>query len=152
MDSGILAVTAANTLVAAAVTDAWEAARRGFSRLFGHGDLKDSEAAERRLAATHDELIGTAGIELEHVQARLAAQWATRLTDLLDEAPDAEADMRALIAEIQALLPAAAAAHDHAVAAGRDISIEASRGGVAAGVIHGNVSPPGPTMPGPASA
>jgi hypothetical protein len=35
------------------------------------------------------------------------------------------------------------------VAAGRDVEITAS-GGVAAGVIHGNVAPGNPTLPGPA--
>jgi hypothetical protein len=39
-------------------------------------------------------------------------------------------------------------ASDHAVAAGRDMSVTASGGGIAAGVIHGNVAPPGPTLPG----
>ena len=32
----------------------------------------------------------------------------------------------------------------------RDVNITASGGGTAAGVIHGNVSPPGPTRPGQA--
>lgn len=40
-------------------------------------------------------------------------------------------------------------ASDHAAAAGRDMKITASGGGTAAGVIHGNVTPPGPTPPGP---
>jgi hypothetical protein len=40
-------------------------------------------------------------------------------------------------------------ASDHAAAAGRDMSITASDGGTAAGVIHGNVTPLGPTRPGP---
>jgi hypothetical protein len=42
-----------------------------------------------------------------------------------------------------------AVASDHAVAAGGDVTITASGGGTAAGVIHGNVTP-GPTLPGPA--
>jgi hypothetical protein len=41
-------------------------------------------------------------------------------------------------------------ASDHAVAAAGDVTITASGGGTAAGVIHGNVAPPGPTPPGPA--
>ena len=41
-------------------------------------------------------------------------------------------------------------ASDHAVAAGRDVKITADRGGLAAGVVHGDVAPPGPTPPGPA--
>lgn len=40
-------------------------------------------------------------------------------------------------------------ASDHSAAAGRDVHITASGGGIAAGVIHGNVTP-GPTPPGPA--
>jgi hypothetical protein len=40
-------------------------------------------------------------------------------------------------------------ASDHAVAAGRDMNITASGGGIAAGVIDGDVTP-GPTPPGPA--
>jgi hypothetical protein len=43
-------------------------------------------------------------------------------------------------------------ASDHAVAAGRDVNVTASGGGTAAGVIHGNVTPPGPTQPGPAGS
>jgi hypothetical protein len=44
----------------------------------------------------------------------------------------------------------AVSAAGHSVAAGRDVKITASNGGTAAGVIHGNVAPPGPTRPGPA--
>ena len=74
----------------------------------------------------------------------------TRLADLLEEDPGVEADLRALVQEIQAQLPAGVvSAADHAVAAGRDVNITASGGGVAAGVIHGNVAPPDPTRAGP---
>ena len=41
-------------------------------------------------------------------------------------------------------------ASGHSAAAGRDMNITASGGGIAAGVIHGNVTPPDPTPPGPA--
>ena len=62
-----------------------------------------------------------------------------------------EAELRALVEEVAAQLPAAAvSAADHSVAAGRDVKITASGGGTAAGVIHGNVAPPNPTPPGPA--
>ncbi len=61
------------------------------------------------------------------------------------------AELRALVEEVAAQLPAAAvSAADHSVAAGRDVNITASGGGTAAGVIHGNVTPPNPTPPGPA--
>ena len=40
---------------------------------------------------------------------------------------------------------------DHAVTAGHDVNVRADGGSVAAGVIYGNVTPPGPTPPGPAT-
>lgn len=147
-----LAALAGNTVVAAATTDAWEATRRGFVRLLGRGDPDRTKVAERRLAETYEQLTGVEGQDLEQVRSALAVRWAGRLADLLEEHPDAEADLRALVQEIQAALPAGiVSAADHAVAAGRDMTISATSGGVAAGVIHGNVTP-GPTQPGLADA
>jgi hypothetical protein len=147
-----LAALAGNTVVTAAVTDAWEAARKGFARLLGRGDPAKTKLADERLAETHDQLTQATGADLEPVQAALEAQWVTRMRDLLQEDPDVEAELRTLVQNIQAQLPAGiVSAADHAVAAGRDVSISASEGGVAAGVIHGNVAPPGPTSPGPAN-
>jgi hypothetical protein len=134
---------AGQTVVAAAVTDAWEAARQRFARLLGRGDPD--------LAATHAQLTGAEGADLERARAALEAQWVTRLADLLEEDPGIEADLRTLVEEIQARLSASVvSAADHAIAAGRDVNINASGGGVAAGVIHGNVGPPNPIGQGPA--
>jgi hypothetical protein len=137
-----LAALAGNTVVAAATTDAWEAASRGFARLLGRGDRHRTDVAERRLAETREQLAGAEGQDLEQVRATLAERWAGRLADLLEEHPDAEADLRVLVQQIRATLPAGmvSAAH-HAVAAGHDVTISATSGGVAAGVIHGNVTP-----------
>ena len=148
-----LAALAGSTVVTAAVTDAWESARKGFARLLGRGDPAKIKLAEQRLAETHDQLTQAAGKDMERVRAALEAQWGTRLTDLLEEDPGVEADLRTLVQEIQAQLPPGlVSAADHAVAAGRDVNISASEGGVAAGVIHGDVTPPGPIRPGPADA
>ena len=147
-----LAALAGNTVVAAATTDAWEAARRGFARLLGRGEPDRTQVAERRLAETREELTGAGGKDLEQARAALAERWAGRLADLLEEHPDAEADLRALVQQIQAALPGPmVSAADHAVAAGRDVNISAASGAVAAGVIHGNVTLPDPIRPGPAS-
>ena len=122
-----LAALAGNTVVTAAVTDAWEAARKGFARLLGRGDPDKTKLAERRLAETHDQLTHAKGADLDRVRAALEGQWVTRLADLLEDDPGVEADLRALVREIQAQLPAGMmSAADHAVAAG---------------VIHGNVTP-----------
>jgi hypothetical protein len=112
-----LAALAGNTVVAAASTDAWEAARRGFARLLGRGDPGRTEVAERRLAETHEQLTRRAGTDLEAARSALEAQWVTRLADLLEEDPGVEADLRTLVQEIQAALPAGMmSASDHAVA------------------------------------
>ena len=144
-----LAALAGNTVVAAATTDAWEAARRKFARLLGRGDPKKEQLAEKRLEETRQQLASVSGQELEKARAELGKVWQVRLEDLLEEDPDVEADLRALVEQIQAQLPAGTvAAADHAVAAGRDVNISAS-GGIAAGVIHGGVSVGNPPSPGP---
>jgi len=147
-----LAGWAGQTVAAAAVTDVWETARHKVARLLGRGDARKSEVAERWLAETHQQLAAAEGADLEPVQAEAARRWEGRFADLLDEDPGVEADLRALAEEIQAQLPAGiVSAADHSVAAGGNVNITASDGGTAAGVIHGNVAPPGPTRPGPAN-
>lgn len=140
-----LAQWAGQTVVAAAVTDVWASARRKFARLFGRGDRRRTEAAERWLAETHEVLAAAEGTELESVRAHQAQRWQGRFADLLDEDPDVEADLRTLLEEVRAQLPTKmVTAADHSVAAGRDVAITISGGGIAAGVVHGNITPPDP--------
>lgn len=147
-----LAALAGNTVVVAATTDAWEAARCKFAPLLGRGDAARTQVAVQRLEETHQQLTATSGADLESVRSALEAQWMTRLVDLLEEDPGVEADLRAVVEEIRAALPAGVVSvADHAVVAGRDVNVSADRGGLAAGVIHGNVAPPGPTSRGPVS-
>ena len=147
-----LASLAGQTVVTAAVTDAWETARRKIARLFGGDDSERTRRAERRLDQTREQLTAARGADVERVRADLAATWKMRLADLLEEDPGAEAELRATVEEIRALLPTGPVSTvDHAVVAGGNVNIGATSRGVAAGVIHGNVAPPGPSMPGPAS-
>jgi hypothetical protein len=101
----------------------------------------------RPLAAVTPGLAAAAPGELERMRQDLAREWAGRFKDLIADHPDAAGELDGLVQEVQI---GTAAASGHAVAAGRDLTITAS-GGVAAGVIHGNVSA-GPTRPGPASS
>lgn len=138
---------ASRTVLAAAATDAWETAKSGIARLLGRGDLHSTEVAERRLEQTRQQLTGASPAD----RAQLEATWRTRLLDLLDEQPDAAADLRTLIQHLQALLPVGVvSAADRGVVAGRDVRVTASGGGVAAGAVHGNISLQNPTIPGPA--
>ena len=136
-----LASLAGNAVVAAASTDAWEGARRGIAKLLGRGDPDKTRLAERRLAKTRDQLTRVTGTDGERARSALAAQWAAWLADLLAEHPDAEADLRVLVEEVNVAVTAA----DHSLAAGGDVSIIASGSGIAAGVIHGPVAGPGGT-------
>ncbi len=150
MDVASLVALAGNTLVAATVTDAWKTTRDRIARLFGRG--QPDPTIERRLDATRNRLAATPSVEVKQVEADLAAEWAVRLKDLLADHPGAETELRALIEEVRALLPAGlVAAIDHSVGAGRDVNVSADHGSVAAALIHGNVAPPGPTLPGPTS-
>ena len=148
-----LAQFAGQTVAAAAVTDMWEAVRGRFARLLGRGDARKAEVAERWLAQTREQLAAAVpGADLERVREAQAERWAGRFADLLDEDPGAEPELRALVEEVAAGVPAGTvSATGHSVAAGRDVTITASGGGTAAGVIHGNVAPPDPTGPGPAA-
>lgn len=151
MDIGSLVALAGNTIVTAAVTDTWETARHRFARLFGRG--KPDPATERRLEATRSQLAATPGADLEQVRADLASRWALRLADLLEEDPDVEAELRAVVDEIRATLPASGvSAVGHSVAAGGDVNVRADHGSVAAAAIHGNVALPNPTGPSPANS
>ena len=146
-----LAQFAGQTVAAAAITDVWESVRGRFVRLLGRGDARKSEVADRWLEQTREQLAAAGPGTLEQARRAAAERWAGRFADLLDEDPAIEAELRALVDEVAAELPAGAvSATDHAVAAGRDLKIRASDGSVAAGVIHGNVTPGNPTEPGPA--
>ena len=146
-----LAQFAGQTVAAAAVTDVWESVRGRFARLLGRGDARKTQVAEGWLAQTREQLAAAPGAELEQVTGAQAERWAGRFADLLDEDPGLETELRALVEETRAQLPAqAVTATGHSVAAGGNVTITASGGGTAAGVIHGNVAPPNPTGPGPA--
>ncbi len=146
-----LAQSAGQTVAGAAITDVWEAVRGRFAQLLGRGDPRRTQVAEQWLAQTHEQFAAATGAELERTRETQAERWAGRFADLLDEDPDIEAELRALVEEVAARLPAGeVSAAGHSVAAGRDVNITTSGGGIAAGVIHGNVALPNPTGPGPA--
>jgi len=157
-----LAQFAGQTVAAAAITDVWESVRARYAKLLGHGNAQRTKAADRWLRQTREQLTTAApGTALEQAQRAATEQWAARFADLLDEDPALATELRALANEVAAQLHAPpVSAAGHSVAAGQDVQIEASGGGIAAGVIHGNVTPPSPvpqdsaapnpTPPGPA--
>lgn len=97
-----LATAGGTALVGAMVTDSWEGARKRFARLLGRGNDKETEAAANRLEKSRGILTGLSGADLEKAQAEQAVVWRTRLGDLLEDHPDVEGELRALVAEVQA--------------------------------------------------
>lgn len=103
MDIDALAALAANTVVATAVTDAFEGLRGKAARIFGRD--KPDPGIQRRLDATRQQLAASTPGELESTRATQAHQWETRFADLLADHPEAAGELQALLAEFRAALP-----------------------------------------------
>lgn len=95
---------AANTVVAAAATDAFEGVRDQVARLFGRG--KPDPAIERRLETTRAELSTVAGADAARVEAAQHVLWRVRFADLCEAYPEAVKELEQLVAALRAQLPA----------------------------------------------
>jgi hypothetical protein len=147
-----LASAAAETIVIAAAGDGWTKVKQAFARLLGRGDRPPAGAAAKRLDETRAELAAVTGPDLEDARGRLRAAWRTRLSDLLEEAPELAVELRVLVQQIQADPQARpVSASGTGMAAGHDINVTASGGGMAAGTVAGSFLAVNPTQPGPAS-
>jgi hypothetical protein len=101
-----LAALAGQMVVDAAATDGWAIAESGYAQLLGRGDAEQTKQVEKWLDETREQLTGGAGADNELIRTALAGRWAGRWADLLEENPDAEAELRALVQQSQAALPA----------------------------------------------
>ncbi|WP_433046402.1 hypothetical protein [Dactylosporangium sp. CS-033363] len=134
-----LASSAATALVGAMAKDGWQAVRAGVARLLGRGDARAEQAALETL----DE--DAAGLR-PGGEAEVTGAWAVRLKDLLRADPEAAAALRDLLTPDGG---GAVSASGSALAAGRDVHVQAAYGGVAAGTIQGPVTTTAhPTSPG----
>jgi hypothetical protein len=135
-----LAHYAGQMVAAAAMTDVWESARGRFARLLGRPDERKTRAAEQRLEQTRQQLAAAApGATLERAVNTAAQVWATRFEDLLDNDPDARAELLALVMELTAELPAAVVPAVNRMAAWPDVNVAVS-GGLAAALLWGECS------------
>ena len=135
-----LAALAGRTVVDAAAADEWETAQRRFARILGRGDAEQTRLVELRLKETHEKLIGAAEKDAGLVRTALGVGWTAWLLDFLEENPGTEADLQALVQEIQSVLPdETVSASDHAVSANGAVSTDAAQG-------------PGPEHPGALAA
>jgi hypothetical protein len=136
-----LATSAATTMVNAMATDTWQSIRVRLAQLLGRGETRSEQMALETLDEDAETLSGE---PTAMVRREVTAAWTIRLRDLLRSDPKVAAGLRELVAEVDASTGAASAS-GHGVAVGRDMTIRASYGGTAAGVIHGSVSPSNPT-------
>jgi hypothetical protein len=98
-----LALTGGTTLVAAMATDAWQTARAWIVRLFRHGDSTQRSAIEAQL--TNSNTLVMQAQDTDRVRKGLVALWQLQLEALLRQYPDAEEELRNLIAEVRDALP-----------------------------------------------
>ncbi|MFJ7271274.1 hypothetical protein ACIQV3_32305 [Streptomyces sp. NPDC099050] len=147
-----LAAAGGAAVVQAATTDAWTELRDRVARWFGRGDGELERVQLERLDRSAAELVAGAGSEQE--RALQATVWRTRIEDLLESLPD-DAERERAAAGLRALLEDTAAAGAISagaggVAAGRDVSVKAEGGSIAAAVLHGGAHIGPPPVPDPA--
>ncbi|CAM5302004.1 hypothetical protein AB0F92_22755 [Kitasatospora aureofaciens] len=102
-----LAAAGGTAVVSAAATDIWQATKGKVARLFGRGDDRDEQRVSVQLDRIPMELDQAAEPQQERVRAALRDRWTVKLTELLEENPELEDDLRALVEEVRAAVPAA---------------------------------------------
>src|SRR5690348_17217035 len=118
-----LSALAGQMVVDTAATDEWQTAEHRYARLLGRGDATQTRLAEHWLEETRKQLAGGAGTDMAMIRTALAGRWAGRWADLLEENPDAEAELRGFVREIQTAPSAERlSTSDHAVFANGDVS------------------------------
>jgi hypothetical protein len=98
-----LAGAGSAALVGAMATDAWQATRSGVARLFGRGGPARQIAIEAQLDGSAA-LVAQAG-DPDEVRRSLVQVWRLQFEALLRQRPDAEEELRALVAQVGQALP-----------------------------------------------
>jgi hypothetical protein len=146
-----LASLAANTVVTAAVSDAWESFRRRFALIIGRGSRRAEGVADGRLTETANVLVipGADVTSANYARRVQEERWRARLADFLEEHPEAATELRALIEQTRAALPNDTTSADNGgVAIGGDVAPSSGAGSNVFGVVNGPVSILGPQSPG----
>lgn len=99
-----LADAGGTALVGAMATDAWQATRSGVSRLFGRGGSARQSVIEAQLD-DNAALVAQAE-DPEAARQSLVPVWRLQLEALLRQHPDAEEELRVLVAQVRQALPA----------------------------------------------
>ncbi len=127
-----LAMTGAATVVGAMATDAWQSAKTRAAALLGRGDEERRDLAEARLERAAAEVEAADPAHRDEARQRVTAAWQVRLVDLLEDHPEAEAELRRMIEELSGRLPAAQQSWVQHISA-------KGQGSVAQGVMFGDI-------------
>ncbi|MFE7582229.1 hypothetical protein ACFU5Y_11810 [Streptomyces gardneri] len=154
LEQALTAVAAAGGLavVQAAGTDAWTGVRQAVARWFGRGDGERERVELERLDRTAEALAAAEGDTAVSLRVRQEAAWQTRIEAVLEQLDDTE--RRDAADELWALLdryrtPGGASADHKGVAISGDVTARATRGGIAMGVVNGEVRIGPPPTPDP---
>ena len=138
-----VASTSATTLVAAMTTDAWHGARSGVGRLFRRDGRDRQKTAEMQLDSNAD-LVAKAD-DQNRARTSLVGVWTLEFERFLIQHPDADDDLRALMAQVRASLPSAQQSWVQTVIAYGGLSVGVQGGNV---VMHGTSWQPAAPAPG----
>jgi hypothetical protein len=103
-----LAAAAGTSLVSAMTADAWVEVKTRFGKLLGRGDPEQEARQEGRLERSREELTGAVADQVEQVRAGQEAAWRVRFADLLEEEPERETELRAVLDFLAERVPVAA--------------------------------------------
>jgi hypothetical protein len=99
-----LALLASRIAVAAAAggTGVWDVVKQGYPSMLGRGEPERTRFVERELESMRGQLEGVSGTEKARVRGQLEAAWQARIFDLLQQHPDASAQVRAVVDQVRA--------------------------------------------------
>lgn len=91
-----LAAAVGTGLVSAMTTDAWQQVRARTVKLLGRGEPREEERQDSRLEESRQQVVSAPDDEIERVVRQQGEAWRFRLESLLEQTPEAEAELRQL--------------------------------------------------------
>lgn len=101
-----LVLSAANALIAAMATDAWNEVRASVVSLWRRVHPDRIPAIESELAEVREEIVASREVGDSGVERELAAEWQRKLWRLITAHQELAADLQVLLADWNRLLPA----------------------------------------------
>ncbi|MBQ0885270.1 hypothetical protein KBZ94_09995 [Streptomyces sp. RM72] len=100
-----LAAMGGGAIVAAAATDAWQSTKGGVAQLFSRGGDREEQRISVQLDRIPHHLEQASEAEQDQIRTALADRWRVKLTELLEENPELEDELRALVEQVRASAP-----------------------------------------------